>query len=211
MAPSGSSRPPLRHIRAHRSASNSPVRAAPRPCSARHWKRAGTVGTCRSWRRMVHQEEPAPIRWPSRTTITSASGGISFTQSMAAANPGSTAKRHCVFTGLSMRCSPALPQAPSFISNMTKREHRKQPAPFPPMHTIVILNPGHFHAALTLRERHPLIGDDVHVFAEDGPDVDNFLRLVQSFNDRAVDPTRWTLYVYRGPDYLERLIAQRPG
>jgi len=78
-------------------------------------------------------------------------------------------------------------------------------------HTIVILNPGHFHAALTLRERHPLIDDDVHVFSEDGPDVDNFLRLVRSFNDRAVNPTRWTLYVYRGADYLEKLIAQRPG
>jgi len=78
-------------------------------------------------------------------------------------------------------------------------------------HTIIILNPGHFHAALTLRERHPLIDDDVHVFTEDGPDVDHFLRLVQSFNDRAVDPTRWTLYVYRGSDYLERLLAQRPG
>ncbi len=78
-------------------------------------------------------------------------------------------------------------------------------------HTIVILNPGHFHAALTLREHHPLIDDDVHVFAEDGPDVDSFLRLVQSFNDRAVNPTRWTLRVYRGPDYLEKLTAQRPG
>jgi len=78
-------------------------------------------------------------------------------------------------------------------------------------HTIVILNPGHFHAALTLRERHPLIDDDVHVFAEDGPDVDHFLRLVQSFNDRAVNPTCWTLRVYRGPDYLEKLMAQRPG
>ena len=78
-------------------------------------------------------------------------------------------------------------------------------------HTIVILNPGHFHAALTLRERHPLIDDDVHVFSEDGADVDNFVRLVRSFNDREVDPTRWTLYVYRGADYLEKLIAQRPG
>ncbi len=78
-------------------------------------------------------------------------------------------------------------------------------------HTIVILNPGHFHAALTLRERHRLIDDDVHVFAEDGPDVDNFLRLVHSFNERAVNPTRWTLYVYRGSDYLEKLVARRPG
>ncbi|MBC8007861.1 MAG: oxidoreductase [Prolixibacteraceae bacterium] len=78
-------------------------------------------------------------------------------------------------------------------------------------HTLVILNPGHFHAALTLRERHPLIDDDVHVFAEDGPDVDDFVRLVHAFNNRTLNPTRWTLYVYRGGDYLERLIAQRPG
>lgn len=78
-------------------------------------------------------------------------------------------------------------------------------------HTLVILNPGHFHAALTLRERHPRIDDDVHVFAEDGADVDNFVRLVHAFNDREVDPTRWTLYVYRGADYLEKLVAQRRG
>ena len=78
-------------------------------------------------------------------------------------------------------------------------------------HTIVILNPGHFHAALTLRERHALIDDDVHVFADDGPDVDHFLRLAQSFNERAVNPTRWTLHVYRGADYLQKMISQRPG
>ncbi len=78
-------------------------------------------------------------------------------------------------------------------------------------HTLIILNPGHFHAALTLRESHPLIDDDIHVFAEDGPDVDTFIRLVHSFNDRPVNPTHWTLYVYRGADYLEKLFAQRPG
>ena len=78
-------------------------------------------------------------------------------------------------------------------------------------HTLIILNPGHFHAALTLRERNALIDDDIHVFAEDGPDVDSFVRLVHAFNDRPVNPTRWTLYVYRGADYLEKLLAQRPG
>lgn len=77
--------------------------------------------------------------------------------------------------------------------------------------TLVIVNPGHFHAALTLRERHPLINDDIHVFAEDGPDVDHFVDLVHAFNERAVNPTRWTLYVYRGADFLEKLLAQRPG
>lgn len=78
-------------------------------------------------------------------------------------------------------------------------------------HSLVILNPGHFHAALTLREDLPGIEHEVHVFAEDGPDVDNFVRLVHAFNDRALNPTRWTLYVYRGADYLEKLLARRPG
>ena len=78
-------------------------------------------------------------------------------------------------------------------------------------HSLVMLNPGHFHAALTLRERHPSIEDDVHVFAEDGPDVDKFVHLVHAFNNRPVDPTRWTLYVYRGPDFLEKMLSRRPG
>jgi predicted dehydrogenase len=75
----------------------------------------------------------------------------------------------------------------------------------------VVLDPGHFHAALSLRKSHPRLNDDIHVFAEDGPDVDAFLAIVQSFNQRAREPTRWKLHVQRGPDPLARLRAQRPG
>lgn len=75
----------------------------------------------------------------------------------------------------------------------------------------MVLNPGHFHAALTLRQRHPRLSDSVYVYAEEGPDVESFLRIVQTFNDRAKDPTRWDLRVYRGTDYLERLLRERPG
>ena len=78
-------------------------------------------------------------------------------------------------------------------------------------HTLVVLNPGHFHAALTLRKSHPRLADDVYVYTEDGPDVEKFLRIVQAFNDRAADPTHWKLHVYRGPDYLDRLRAECPG
>ena len=78
-------------------------------------------------------------------------------------------------------------------------------------HTLVVLNPGHFHAALTLRKSHPRLSDDVHVYAEDGPEVESFLRIVQTFNERAHDPTQWKLCVYRGADYLERLRSERPG
>lgn len=76
---------------------------------------------------------------------------------------------------------------------------------------VVVLNPGHFHAALTLRQRHPMLADDVYVYSDDGDDLDRFLSLVQAFNDRAESPTGWRLHVRRGDDHLERLRRERPG
>jgi predicted dehydrogenase len=78
-------------------------------------------------------------------------------------------------------------------------------------HTLVLVNPGHFHAALTLRLPHPRLEEDVHVYAEDGPDLERFLAIVESFNARESNPTRWRLHVHRGEDHLQRLIAERPG
>ncbi len=78
-------------------------------------------------------------------------------------------------------------------------------------HTLVVLDPGHFHAALTLRQRHPRLSDDVHVYASDGPDLENFLRIVRTFNRRPDNPTCWNLHVYRGDDYFERLLSERRG
>ena len=78
-------------------------------------------------------------------------------------------------------------------------------------HTLVILDPGHFHAALTLRQRHPRLSDDVHVYASDGPDLEHFLHIVQTFNGRADNPTQWNLRVYRGADHFERLRSERRG
>ena len=78
-------------------------------------------------------------------------------------------------------------------------------------HTLVVVNPGHFHAALTLRKRHPLLSDEVYVYAEEGPDLNDFLHLVDSFNRRANEPTAWRLHVYRGADYLDALHRERPG
>lgn len=78
-------------------------------------------------------------------------------------------------------------------------------------HTLIVVNPGHFHAGLTLRERHPRINDDVYVYAPAGPDVESFLRMVATFNARAQNPTRWRLHVHRGADPIAQLIAERAG
>ena len=66
------------------------------------------------------------------------------------------------------------------------------------MHTLLILNPGHFHAALVLRESHPELASDIYVYSEKGPDLDRFMDMAGSFNNRPVDPTDWQIHLYTG-------------
>jgi predicted dehydrogenase len=76
---------------------------------------------------------------------------------------------------------------------------------------LVILDPGHFHAALVQKTMLAGIDADVAVFAPEGPDLDDYLRKIAQFNGRAADPTHWRLHVHAGPDYLERFAAARAG
>lgn len=79
------------------------------------------------------------------------------------------------------------------------------------MHQLVIINPGHFHAGLVLRESHPQIGKDVYIYSEGGQDLANYLKLVESFNSREKNPTQWKFHVYSGADFLEKAIADKSG
>ncbi len=79
------------------------------------------------------------------------------------------------------------------------------------MHTLAFLDPGHFHAALTVRERHPRVRDEIFVYAPAGPELDDFLALIDAFNRRAERPTAWRPVVHAGGGSLERLLAERPG
>ena len=78
-------------------------------------------------------------------------------------------------------------------------------------HTLIVVDPGHFHAALSLRKRHPLLSDEVYVYAEEGAELNDFVRLVASFNQREENPTAWGLHIYRGDDYMEALLHRPPG
>lgn len=79
------------------------------------------------------------------------------------------------------------------------------------MHTLTFLEPGHFHATLTLRSAHLAVAPEVFVYASAGPELDDFLALVERFNRRAERPTDWRPRVRLSADPLAQLLVERPG
>src|SRR2546423_1845803 len=79
------------------------------------------------------------------------------------------------------------------------------------MHSLLFLDPGHFHAALTLRVRQARAADEVFVYAHEGAELRDFLALVERFNRRASNPTRWRPVVTTADDSLGRLVEERRG
>jgi predicted dehydrogenase len=51
----------------------------------------------------------------------------------------------------------------------------------------------------------------VWVYSAGGEDLAQHMARIQTFNKRADQPTRWVQQVYTGPDFLERMIADRKG
>src|SRR5438132_5314703 len=79
------------------------------------------------------------------------------------------------------------------------------------MHALLFLDPGHFHAALTLRVPQARTADEVFVYAREGAELRDFLALVERFNRRSPHPTRWRLVVTTSDDPLGRLGDERRG
>ena len=76
---------------------------------------------------------------------------------------------------------------------------------------LIVLAPGHFHAALLQKTMYPNVDATVHVYAEEGPDLADYLQKVATYNARRQDPTAWRLQTYTGADFLERFAAERAG
>ena len=76
---------------------------------------------------------------------------------------------------------------------------------------LLTLDPGHFHAALIQKEMYPEVSDTVHVYAPLGPDLSAHLNRIAQFNLRPDNPTRWREEVHASPDFLERMLKERPG
>ncbi len=76
---------------------------------------------------------------------------------------------------------------------------------------LTILEPGHFHAALVQKKMYADVDPTVHVYAQEGPDLQDYLQKVESYNHRTEHPTWWRLRIVVGPDFMERFIADKAG
>lgn len=76
---------------------------------------------------------------------------------------------------------------------------------------LVTLDPGHFHAALVQKNSYGQVSDEVYVYAPEGDDVKEHLKKIESYNTRSESPTKWREVVYQGPDFLEKMLAEKKG
>ncbi len=77
--------------------------------------------------------------------------------------------------------------------------------------TLMTLEPGHFHAALVQKSMYDEVNPRAYVYAPKGPELDQFLAFIDRFNHRADNPTTWEEVVYDKPDYLEKMLHDKPG
>ena len=76
---------------------------------------------------------------------------------------------------------------------------------------LLIVDPGHFHAALIQREMYPGISPKVSVYAPLGPELLDYLNRISLFNNGPTRPTVWQLDLHTGPDFFTRMLQDRAG
>ena len=80
-----------------------------------------------------------------------------------------------------------------------------------PEFRLITLDPGHFHAALIQKEMYPEVSKRVAVYAPLGSDLAEHLNRVARFNTRPQNPTAWEMDIHTSPDFVTRMLAERPG
>src|SRR5881275_240480 len=76
---------------------------------------------------------------------------------------------------------------------------------------LVLIDPGHFHAALVQKEMYAGLAPEAHIYAPLGPELIDYLARIARFNAQAEAPTEWQLRVEAAPDFLDRLVQEPPG
>lgn len=76
---------------------------------------------------------------------------------------------------------------------------------------LITLDPGHFHAALIQKTMYDDVDSVVYVYAPAGNDLQLHLNRINGYNSRPETPTQWKEEVYTGPDFFEKMIADKKG
>jgi predicted dehydrogenase len=76
---------------------------------------------------------------------------------------------------------------------------------------LITVDPGHFHAALVQKTMYDQVSPDVYVYAPQGPDYLQHINRIKSYNSRTANPTSWNEISYTGPDFFEKMIAEKKG
>jgi len=78
---------------------------------------------------------------------------------------------------------------------------------------LIVLAPGHFHANLLQKSAIAQVNDTVAVYAVSSEDVGlkQYLAAIESFNDRAEDPTTWHTSLYTGNDFMDKMVTDKKG
>jgi hypothetical protein len=80
-----------------------------------------------------------------------------------------------------------------------------------PETSLVVVDPGHFHATLVQQQMYPELSPVVRVYAPLGPDLIDYLSRIAKYNRRLQAATDWRLDVHAGPDFLDRMRDEPPG
>jgi predicted dehydrogenase len=76
---------------------------------------------------------------------------------------------------------------------------------------IIQINPTHSHAAAAQNERISQIDSNVYVYSPERSELVEYFQLINSFNARKDNPTRWNEVVYIGKDYLKKMVQEKKG
>ena len=93
----------------------------------------------------------------------------------------------------------------------TMRQTKQNSLATPGSVRLITLAPGHFHASLVQKVMYPQVAPTVWVYAPPGPDLDEHSKRVEAYNTRTNDPTRWEQQLYSGPDFFQKMLADKPG
>ena len=80
-----------------------------------------------------------------------------------------------------------------------------------PKPRLVLIDPGHFHAALVQKEMYETLSPVAHVYAPLGPELLDYLGHIARFNSAAEKATAWQLSIEASADFLKRLSQEPAG